>query len=29
MALHSLNPAYGDILISPELPLRVLGKVME
>lgn len=29
MALHSLNPDYGDILISPELPLRVLGKVME
>ena len=29
MALHSLNPAYGDILISPELPLRVLGKVVE
>ena len=29
LALHSLNPAYGDILISPELPLRVLGKVLE
>lgn len=29
MALHSLNPAYGDILVSPELPLRVLGKVLE
>lgn len=29
MALHSLNPAYGDIVISPELPLRVLGKVVE
>ena len=29
MALHSLNPKYGDILVSPELPLRVLGKVME
>lgn len=29
MALHSLNPSYGDILISPELPLRVLGKVVE
>ncbi len=28
MALHSLNPNYGDILVSPELPLRVLGKVM-
>ena len=28
MALHSLNPAYADILISPELPLRVLGKVV-
>lgn len=28
MALHSLNPAYADILISPELPLRVLGKVL-
>ena len=28
MALHSLNPAYSDIVISPELPLRVLGKVM-
>lgn len=29
MALHSLNPAYPDILVSPELPLRVLGKVLE
>lgn len=29
MALHSLNPAYEDILISPELPLRVLGKVLD
>ncbi len=29
MALHSLNPRYGDILISPELPLRVLGKVLQ
>ena len=28
MALHSLNPAYADIVISPELPLRVLGKVL-
>ena len=28
MALHSLNPKYEDIIISPELPLRVLGKVM-
>ena len=28
LALHSLNPAYSDILISPELPLRVLGKVL-
>lgn len=28
MALHSLNPAYPDIIISPELPLRVLGKVL-
>lgn len=28
LALHSLNPAYPDILISPELPLRVLGKVV-
>ena len=26
--LHSLNPAYADILISPVLPLRVLGKVL-
>lgn len=29
MALRSLNPAYPDILVSPELPLRVLGKVLE
>lgn len=28
MALHSLNPAYADIVVSPELPLRVLGKVV-
>lgn len=28
LALHSLNPEYEDIIISPELPLRVLGKVM-
>ena len=28
LALHSLNPAYGDIPVSPELPLRVLGKVL-
>lgn len=28
LALHSLNPKYEDIIISPELPLRVLGKVM-
>lgn len=28
LALHSLNPAYADILVSPELPLRVLGKVL-
>lgn len=28
MALHSLNPDYADIVISPELPLRVLGKVV-
>lgn len=28
MALHSLNPAYEDIIVSPELPLRVLGKVL-
>ena len=26
--LHSLNPDYDDIPISPELPLRVLGKVI-
>ena len=29
MALHSLNPGYDDILVSPELPLRVLGKVLD
>ena len=28
LALHSLNPSYPDIIISPELPLRVLGKVV-
>ena len=28
LALHSLNPAYADIMISPEMPLRVLGKVL-
>lgn len=28
MALHSLNPEYSDIIVSPELPLRVLGKVL-
>ena len=28
LALHSLNPAYADISVSPELPLRVLGKVL-
>ena len=28
LALHSLNPKYADIVISPERPLRVLGKVM-
>ena len=28
MALHSLNPDYADIVVSPELPLRVLGKVL-
>jgi len=28
MVLHSLNPAYSDILISTQLPLRVLGKVI-
>ena len=28
LALHSLTPKYPDIVISPELPLRVLGKVM-
>ena len=26
--LHSLNPAYQDIVISAALPLRVLGKVL-
>jgi len=29
MVLHSLNPEYEDISVSPELPLRVLGKVLE
>ena len=29
MALHSLNVKYNDIIISPELPLRVLGKVLK
>ena len=28
LVLHSLNPAYDDIPVSPELPLRVLGKVI-
>ena len=28
LVLHSLNPDYADIPISPELPLRVLGKVI-
>lgn len=28
LVLHSLNPAYPDIPVSPELPLRVLGKVV-
>ena len=28
LVLHSLNPAYEDIPVSPELPLRVLGKVV-
>ena len=28
VALHSLNPRYDDIMISAELPLRVLGKVL-
>ena len=28
MLLHSLNSAYPDIAVSPELPLRVLGKVL-
>ena len=28
LVLHSLNPAYDDIPVSPELPLRVLGKVV-
>ena len=26
--LHSLNPAYEDIVVSSALPLRVLGKVL-
>ena len=29
LALHSLNPKYSDIVISAELPLRVLGKVIQ
>lgn len=28
LALHSLNPEYSDIQVSPLLPLRVLGKVL-
>ena len=28
MRLHSLNSSYEDIPVSPELPLRVLGKVL-
>ena len=28
VSLHSLNPDYSDIIISPELPRRVLGKVL-
>lgn len=28
LALHSLNPSYADIRVSPELSLRVLGKVL-
>ncbi|MDO4983731.1 MAG: XRE family transcriptional regulator [Eubacteriales bacterium] len=28
MLLHSLNSRYPDIAVSPELPLRVLGKVL-
>ncbi len=28
IALRSLNPKYNDIIVSPELPLRVLGKVL-
>ena len=28
LILRSLNPGYKDIVISPELPLRVLGKVL-
>ena len=28
LALHSFNSSYEDIVISPELPLRVLGKVL-
>lgn len=27
-ALHSLNPAYADIQVSPALPLRVLGRAL-
>ncbi len=26
--LHSLNPKYGDIHVSPALPLRILGKAL-
>jgi len=29
LALHSLNPEYGDIIVSQALPLRVLGKVLQ
>ena len=29
LVLHSLNRAYPDILVSPELPLRVLGRVLD
>lgn len=28
LRLHSLNPAYADIAVSDELPLRVMGKVL-
>ena len=28
MLLHSLNPEYEDIEVSPGLPLRVLGKIL-